>query len=249
MTNPESRHKPIGSGSDPFETTQWSVVIAAGKDSSPEARQALATLCQKYWGPLYIFVRRKNYTVEDAQDITQGFFAQFLERGSIRGASRDRGKFRAYLLSALKHYMTDEWRKGQAQKRGGGQVLLSLDFDSAEKIYNMEPVDNKTPDVIYQEHWAMTLLNTIFDDLEKEYGDAGRADFFSKLKPYFTGEDAEGTYAQLAEALDTTEGAIKTSIYRLRKRFGSLLRAEIAQTVANADDVEDEINHLFSLFQ
>ena len=249
MTNPESRQPRAGGGGDPFRTTQWSVVIAAGKDSSPEAREALATLCQKYWGPLYAFVRRKNHSIEDAQDITQGFFAQFLERGAIRGASRDRGKFRAYLLSALKHHMTDEWRKGQAQKRGGGQVVLSLDFDSAEKIYSLEPADNKTPDVIYQEHWTMTLLNTIFDDLEKEYGDAGRADLFSKLKPYLTGEDVGATYAQLAETLDTSEGAVKTAIYRLRKRFGSLLRAEIAQTVADADDVEDEIHHLFSLFQ
>ncbi len=249
MTNSESRQEPVGRESDPFETTQWSLVIAAGKDSSPAARHALAILCQKYWGPLYAFVRRKNYSVQDAQDITQGFFTQFLERGAIRDICRERGKFRAYLLSALKHYMTDEWRRGQAQKRGGGDVPLSLDFDSAERSYGLQLADEKTPEIIYEERWAMTLLNTVLNNLEQEYYASGKADLFSTLKSHLTGEDTGATYAQLAGALDMTEGAVKVAIHRLRKRFGILLRAEIAQTVADADDVEDEIHHLFSLFQ
>lgn len=249
MSNPESRQQSGGGWSDPFKTTQWSLVVAAGQDSSPESRHALEALCQKYWGPLYAYVRRRDYSVQDAQDITQGFFAQFLERGLVQKASRERGKFRAYLLSSLKHYMTDEWRREQAQKRGGGQVLLSLDFDSAEKSYKLEAVEEKTPDVIYEEQWAMTLLDTVLSNLEEEYADGGKAELFGNLRPYLTGEGAGGTYAQLAETLDMTEGAVKVAIHRLRKRFGAVLRAEIAQTVADDDDVEDEIQHLFSLFR
>ena len=249
MTNRRSRQDRIGEADDPFETTQWSLVVAAGKDSSPEARQALAILCQKYWGPLYAFVRRKNYSVQDAQDITQGFFAQFLEHGAIRDVSRSRGRFRAYLLTSLKHYITDEWCRGQAQKRGGGDITLSLDFDSAERSYGLQAADEKTPEIIYQERWAMTLLNTILNSLQEEHTKSGKTELFNKLRPYLTGEDAGATYAQLAGMLNMTEGAVKVAIHRLRKRFGSLLRAEIAQTVADPDDVEDEIHHLFSLFQ
>ena len=145
--------------------------------------------------------------------------------------------------------MNNEWRKGQAQKRGGGEVAFSLDFDSAERSYRLEPVEEKTPEVIYQERWARTLLDAVLDNLEEEYRYTGKADLFSKLKPKLTGESAGATYAQLAEALDMTEGAVKVATHRLRKRFGSLLREEIAQTVADPDDVEDEIQHLFSLFQ
>lgn len=249
MADIESKQASGGGGSDPFDTTQWSVVVAAGQNSSPEAHEALEVLCQKYWGPLYAFVRRRNYSVEDAQDITQGFFARFLERGSIGEASRERGKFRAYLLTALKHYMVDGWRREQAHKRGAGQATLSLDFDAAEGSYGLLAADETTPETMYEQGWAVTMLNGILGRLEREYAGAGKTEVFGKLKPSLTGEDSGATYAQLAGELGMTEGAVKVAVHRLRKRFGALLRGEIAQTVADAEDIEDEIQHLFTLFR
>lgn len=245
MTESESRQEPVGGGGDPFETTHWSVVVAAGQDSSPEARHALATLCQKYWGPLYAFVRRRGYSVEDAQDITQGFFAQFIEGSALKDVTPERGKFRAYLLTSLKNYMVSEQRRAKAQKRGGGEPPLSLDFGSAEGSYRLEPAERLTPEKLYELRWAMTLLNAILDLLGREYADAGKGQLFDTLRPCLTGEDDALPYRNLAQELSMTEGAVKTAVYRLRRRFGDLLREEIAQTVANADDVEREMEDLF----
>lgn len=233
-------------GSDQFRTTQWSVVLAARADGVPEAHEALASLCQKYWGPLYAYVRRRGYSIEDAQDITQGFFATFLERDSVREATPERGKFRAYLLAALKHYMVSEWRREQAQKRGGGQAPLSLDFDAAESAYGLEPADGRTPESIYERRWVLELLARILERAEAEYADAAKDALFQALRPCLAAEENMRPYGEVAAELGMSEGAVKVAVHRLRKRFGELLRAEIAHTLREPGDVDSEIRLLFS---
>jgi len=243
MTQQDLSHR-----DDPFMTTQWSVVMAAGEDATDVSREALAQLCERYWGPLYAYVRRRGHDAHDAQDVIQGFFAQFLERGCIKAASPGRGKFRAYLLTALKHYMANEHRRAQTQKRGGGQTVLSLDFGSAEGVCQIEPVQHDTPETLYEQRWALALLDGALQRLEREHAQNGKAALFGALSPCLTGEAGDTTYAQLAEQLGMSEGAVKVAVHRMRKRFGTLLRDEIAQTVANAAEIEEEIRHLFSLF-
>ena len=231
---------------DPFDTTHWSVVLSAGGDSTAESKRALSTLCQKYWGPLYAYVRRRGYSVHDAQDLTQGFFADFLERGSLSDACPERGKFRAYLLTALKHYMANDRRRESAQKRGGGDVPLSLDFDTAEGYWQLQPVDALTPEAIFERQWAMTLLDAVLARLGETYAATGKDAVFEKLSPCLTGDDGTTPYRTLAGELGMTEGAVKVAVHRLRARFASLLRDEITQTVARPEDIELEIRDLFS---
>lgn len=237
---------PDGRRVDQFETTHWSVVLAAGVGTTPESKHALTALCERYWGPLYAYVRRRGYDVPDAQDITQGFFADLLERSSLKAANPDRGKFRAYLLTALKHYLSNEQRQQRAEKRGGGVCPLSLDFDSAEGRYRSEPADASTPESIYERQWAMNLLTTILIRLTEEHASTEKRALFDRLRPCMTGEETAMPYRQLAAELAMSEGAVKVAIHRLRKRFGELLRQEIAQTVAGDAEVEQEIRDLFA---
>jgi RNA polymerase sigma-70 factor (ECF subfamily) len=229
-----------------FATTHWSVVMSAGRDSSPDSRQALASLCETYWYPLYAYARRRVPDVNEAQDLTQAFFAELLEKNYVGSATPDRGRFRAFLLTAFKHYLSKQWEKAKAQKRGGGRAPISLDFHAADSQLRIEPATGLTAEQCYDQQWAIALLGQIMQRLEAEFRQAGKAEQFRLLKGFIIGDHGP-TYAQAAEQLDMTEAAAKKSASRMRKRYGELLREEIAQTVAGPGEVQEEIRNLFAV--
>ena len=229
-----------------FLTTHWSVVLAAGRSDSTRAETALARLCQTYWYPLYAHVRRRGHSPHDAQDLTQEFFARLLERHSLASADPTRGRFRSFLLSALDHFLAHEWQKVCAQKRGGGRQILSLDLALAEQRYDLEPADTATPDKLFDKHWAMAMLEEVLSQLEAEYQQAGKAVLFAALKQTLTGTRESQPYAVLAAGLGMNEAAVKVAVHRLRKRYRQLLRAEIANIVADPEQADDELRHLFA---
>jgi RNA polymerase sigma-70 factor (ECF subfamily) len=231
---------------DRFMTTHWSLVIAAGQRGSPESVDALVTLCATYWYPLYVFVRRQGYRPEDAQDLTQAFFARLLEKNYVGAADRHRGKFRSFLLASLKHFLSNERDYGRAQKRGGGRPAMSLDFGSAETRYRHEPVDRMTPERLFERRWALTLLDRVLRRLHDEYAAAGNLPLFERLKQFLTAEKGTTPYREVAERAAMTEGAVKVAVHRLRKRYRKLLEDEIAHTVSHEDDVQDELRQLFA---
>jgi RNA polymerase sigma factor (sigma-70 family) len=228
-----------------FVTTRWSVVITAGRSDTTQARAALEKLCQTYWYPLYAYVRRRGHSPEDAQDLTQEFFARLLERNWVATADRQKGKFRSFLLSAMNHFLADEWDKARAQKRGGGLAPVPLKFDTAETRYGHEPVDNVTPEQSYERRWALTLLEEVLYRLRSEYEQEGRAKLFAALHPCLVGDRTSQPYAELAVKLGVTEGTVKSAVHRLRQRYRQLLRDEIAHTVAEPGEVNEELQHLF----
>ncbi len=232
-----------------FATTRWSVVLAASESSSPDSREALESLCQDYWVPLYAYVVRRVGDVEEARDLTQAFFARLLEKSYLAEAKSERGRFRSFLITAFKHFLSKEWEKSRAQKRGGGQRLLSLDFESGDSSISFEPSSDLTPDQVYERQWAVTLLQKVIDRLRAEYEASGRLEHFERLRHFIIGQYAEATYADVAEALGSTEAAMKMTAHRMRRRYRELLRAEIAETAVAVDDVDDEIRSLFKLFQ
>ena len=245
MAEPE-RSLPRGAGNDArFATTHWSLVLAAGGTSSREARPAMTRLLETYWYPLYAFVRRKGRDPDEACDLTQEFLARLLERNLLSSADPAKGRFRTFLLASLERFLVDEWRREGRKKRGGGKAPLSLSFLDAEDRYRLEPADTLTPERIYERRWAMTLLEQALRRLEEECAASGREAVFAELKPVLTGEDPERTYAVIASRLGMKEGALKTLVHRLRARFRTILRAEIAQTVSDPLDVAEEIQHLF----
>lgn len=225
-----------------FATTQWSVVLAAGGDTS-RAAPALAKLCSAYWYPIYAFIRRQGRNAHDAQDLTQGFFAELIERESLAGVVKERGRFRTWLLAVLKHFLANEWHRSQRQKRGGGKTIISLD-DEAERRYLAEPIDPRTAEKLYDRTWALTIVERALSHLENEWRDAGKHDQFQILKGTLTGERA--SYSELASQLDLAEGAARVAVHRLRNRYRDLLRAEISQTVALPGDADDELRQLFA---
>ena len=228
-----------------FVTTNWSVVLSAGHSDTTRARAALARLCQTYWYPLYAYVRRRGHSPHDAQDLTQAFFTHLLERQSLAGADPERGRFRSYLLTALTHFLINEWEKTRAQKRGGGAQLVSLDLAAAEERFDLEPADPATPGKIFDKQWALTLLNQVLNQLEAEYRDAGKPELFTALQQTLAGRRESLPYAELADRLGQSEGAVKVAVHRLRKRYRNLIRAEIAHTLDGSSDIEEEMQHLF----
>jgi RNA polymerase sigma-70 factor (ECF subfamily) len=222
------------------------VVLAAGHRSSPDSSKALSTLCQDYWYPLYAYARSVVRDVDEAQDLTQGFFTKLLEKDYLAIAQPERGRFRSFLLTAFKHFLANEWDKARAQKRGGGRSPVSLDFAAGEERYVREPADELTPERIYDKHWALTLLQQVLVRLRDDWVRAEKADHFEKLKIFITANTTAIDYAEVAAKLNTSQGAVRTSVCRLRRRYGQLLRAEIAQTVAEPGDVDDEIRSLFT---
>jgi RNA polymerase sigma-70 factor (ECF subfamily) len=228
-----------------FATTRWTVVMQAGTDS-PSARQALEMLCRNYWYPLYAYVRRQGHGSHDAQDLTQAFFARLLEKNYLADVQREKGRFRSFLLASLKHFLANEWDRERALKRGGGQRLIALDDDAAESRYKLEPKDEFSADKIYERRWALTLLDQVLSRLRREFEFNGRLQEFELLKEYLSAGRTSVSYALAAEKLETTEGAVKVAVHRLRKRYRELLRAEIAQTVATASEIEAEIRYLFA---
>ena len=213
-----------------FDTTHWSVVLAAGSDSTAGAKQALSTLCETYWYPLYAYLRRQGRSAEDAQDLTQGFFQQILEKGTVERADPERGRFRSFLLISLKHYVTNEWDKEQAGKRGGGVRHLSLELENAEGRYQLEPPDDTTPEKVFDRRWALTLLDNVLGKLRAEFVKADKEAIFGRLKVFLGGGSADESYAGIGRELDMSEGAVKVAVHRLRRRYRDLLREEIAQT-------------------
>lgn len=232
-------------GSERFRTTHWSIVLAAGRRSSPDVRDALATLCQIYWYPLYAYVRRQGHSPSDAQDLTQSFFARLLEKNVAGKADRTRGKFRSFLLVSLNHFLAKEWRRAGARKRGDGRVTLSLDLAAGESRYTLEPVHELTAEKIFERRWALTLLEQTLEKLRDEFARGGKLELFERLKPYLGGNESAVPYLEIAGALGKTEGAIKVAVHRLRRRCRELLRAEIAETVSSAQEIDDELRDLF----
>jgi RNA polymerase sigma factor (sigma-70 family) len=228
-------------------TTHWSVVLTAGRTNTTSARDALAKLCQSYWYPLYAYVRRRGYSPQDAEDLTQEFFARFLEHNWVERADREKGRFRTFLLSALSHFLVDEWDKARAQKRGGGVPLLPLEFEVAETRYSREPADNATPEQIFERRWVLTLLEQVLNRLRAEHEQEGKAEVFAALHPCLVGDRTSQPYAALATKLGLSEGAVKTAVHRLRQRYRQLLREEIGHTVAGASEVDGELRHLFAV--
>jgi RNA polymerase sigma factor (sigma-70 family) len=245
VTAPENSEEP-GSARW-FSTTHWSVVLAAGEGDSEEAQRALGNLCQTYWYPLYAYVRSRGFGPEDAEDLTQGFFAQLLERNSVGRADRQRGKFRYFLLGALKNYLCDANDKATALKRGGGRKPISFDAQTAEERFKLEPIDTLTPEKVYERRWGLILLDQALRRLRGEYAAAGKEELYEALEGFLTDTRDAPSYAELAARLGTTEGAIKSALHRLRQRHRELVRDEIAQTVSTPVEVEEEIRHLIGV--
>jgi len=229
-----------------FATTRWSVVISAGRASQPDSRVALEALCRSYWSPLYAYLRRRVSDINEAQDLTQAFFVELLEKNTIEVADPQRGRFRAFLITAFKHFLSKQWDAAKALKRGGGRTPIPLDFAEADSRFNLEPATELTAEQLYDRQWAMTLLEQIMRRLREEFVNADKTEQFELLKGFLIGDHAGVTYADVAERLGMTEAAVKKSTSRMRGRYRELLREEIAQTVDGPDEVEAEIRGLFS---
>ncbi|HVU38284.1 MAG TPA: sigma-70 family RNA polymerase sigma factor [Opitutales bacterium] len=230
-----------------FATTRWTMVLAAGRKSSPDAARALEELCRAYWYPLYAYVRRRGHSTADAEDLTQAFFTRLLENDFLRGAARDKGRFRTFLLVAFQRFCANEWDRSRAQKRGGGQHVFSLNLDTAERRYHAEPADELSADRIFERRWALTLIEQTIARLRAEYATAGKTRDFDALKVFLTGDAGEVPYVELAAQLGQGEGALRVAVHRLRKRFRELFRQEIAQTVSSPSEIDAELRHLISV--
>lgn len=222
------------------------MVLAAGNLQHENARQALSQLCESYWYPLYAYVRRRVNNVDDAQDLTQSFFAHLLEKGAVARADRTRGRFRAFLLTALKNFLANEWEKAGAEKRGGHKLKLSIDFDAGESKYQIEPTHELTAEKLFERRWVTTLLDQVLDRLQTELEEANKAEHFEHLKQALTGDSQAIDYEKAATALAITPAAAKQAAYRLRKRYRQLFREEVACTVEDESEVDQEIGQLLA---
>jgi RNA polymerase sigma factor (sigma-70 family) len=243
--------EPAGAGKNgaiAFTTTQWSVVLSA-QGQSPSAEQALEKLCRTYWWPLFGFVRRQGYSPEEAQDLTQGFFAMLLERRDFDAVRREKGRLRSYLLTSLKNFVAKAHRRAMTIKRGQGRPLVPLEELLMRERADLEPAHTLSAERIYERRWALTLLEQVLARLEEEYRAAGNSKMFEQVKQLLTDEPDRPSQAQIARELGTTENAVKQALHRLRQRYRSLLRDEIAQTVAAPEDVEDELRYFISALQ
>ena len=240
MTNNHSMHTQAGSSQ--FPTTRWTLVVAAGDPQRKEARSALVSLCEGYWYPLYAYVRRRGYPADQAQDLTQEFFIRVLEGRYLDRADPEKGRFRAFILTSLKFFLADEADRGRAQKRGGGTVL-PLEISSGEERYEREPAHDETPERIFERRWALSVLDRVVEKLRNEFVHHGRPEHFERLKVFLLGQ-SDAPYAALAREMNTSEGALKVAIHRLRKRYRELFRQEIADTVADPAEVDSELRFL-----
>jgi RNA polymerase sigma factor (sigma-70 family) len=229
-----------------FVTTRWTMVLSAGRKSSPHSDRALAELCQTYWYPLYAYIRRQGRTKEDAEDLVQAFFARFLEKNYLEGLAAERGKFRAFLLASLKHFLANEWDKTQAQKRGGGAEHLSLNWQDADDRFHLDPPDPTNPERLFDREWALALLERVIARLAAECARDGKADLFMHAKGFLTVGSAAIPYADAAKELGLEEGALRVAVHRLRKRYRELLRDEISQTLAEPGQVDEELRSLLA---
>jgi RNA polymerase sigma factor (sigma-70 family) len=230
-----------------FQSTHWSVVLAANQADSPQAQEALGRLCQTYWYPLYAFIRRRGNDAEPAKDLTQEFFSRLIAKEYLRIADRERGRFRTFLMSCVEHFLSNERKKEQTIKRGGHYSFVPLDETSAEDRYQTEPVEEMSPDKLLDRRWAMTVLELSFNRLKQEYVESGRVAQFEALEVHLSGaKEAPCSFAEIGARLGITEGAARQAAFRMRCRFGDLLRQSVAQTVTNPQDLEAEMKHLMT---
>jgi RNA polymerase sigma factor (sigma-70 family) len=229
-----------------WATTNWTQVLAARDAPTDASRLALEALCQAYWYPLYTFVRGQGLEADDARDATQAYFAELLEKGYLEDYDPALGRFRVFLMASVRNFLSKERDKTRAWKRGGRADIVSLN-DDAEGRYRAEPADRLTPEDVFERRWALTLLERVLGRLRQEHVAAGRAQEFERLKPFLTGDEPRAPYRDVAADLGMSESAVKTAVHRLRQRFGSALRSEIAETVAHPDEVDDEVRHLLGV--
>lgn len=229
-----------------FSTTHWSLVLAAGRRGTAESDFALERLCRSYWPPLYAYVRRRVSDLHEAQDLTQAFFERLLDREYLAGADPERGKFRAFLLTAFKHFLSKEWEKAKTQKRGGIHRRISFEFRSSDES---QPIDDLTPERIFEREWAITLLGRVMNRLQREMERSGKGRQFELLKHVISGVDPAVTFGKLAVQLGQSEAATRMAASRMRQRYRELLRDEISQTVLSQEEIEDEIRSLFAAFE
>lgn len=227
-----------------FDTTRWSLVVAAGSDDSAAARTALSALCETYWYPLYAYVRHRGVPADDARDLTQAFLTSLIDRQDLKHVSQERGRFRSFLLASLQHFLANDAARQRTAKRGGGMRVLSLDSDEAEGRYRLEPAGTATPETLYERRWALMIIERVLARLGDEWSAEGRGREFEMLKACLLGEGPKGGYADLASALATSEGALKVAVHRLRRRFQTELKRDIGETVADPADIDDEIRYL-----
>lgn len=230
-----------------FRTTHWSAVLNARDPNGPQARQALAELCQTYWYPLYAYIRRRGNNPTEAEDLTQSFFARLLEKNYIGDITPGMGRFRSFLLTSLKHFLANEWDRAQTRKRGGGHVVLSLDDADVEQRYQLEMVDNVTPETLFEQRWVLNLLDRVLVRLRAEFVASEKAELFDQLKIFLSADQPSGAYRDIAARTGVAEGTLKVAVHRLRRRYGELLRAAIADTVHDPAEVEDELRYLISV--
>jgi RNA polymerase sigma-70 factor (ECF subfamily) len=241
-----SRHS--STSGDLFLTTRWTVILQAGRSHTPQSDDALQELCRTYWYPLYAFVRRQGHSREDAEDLTQTFFAQLLEKSWLEQLSSDKGRFRGFLHAAMKHFLANEWDKAHAQKRGGAVPHLSLDWQGADSTYQLMPAAELSPDKVFDRAWSITLLERVLARLEEENTSEGKAEHFAQLKGLLALGQSAIAYPELAIQLGLSEGAARVAVHRLRKRYRELLREEVAQTLAEPAEVDGEMRALFLAF-
>ena len=234
-------------GSGAFTTTHWSVVLAAGREADLQASEALEQLCRAYWYPLYVFIRRRGHGPEDAQDLTQEFFARFLRKEYFRLADPARGRFRTFLVHALEHFLVNEWKRTRRVCRGGGTPPISLEIDGVEARYARESAGTMTPEQAYERRWATTLLDQVLDALQEEYAEANRERVFEELAGSLWGKDHSISFAEVGGRLGVTEGAARVALCRFRRRYRERFRAAVAQTVADPTEVEEELRHLITV--
>lgn len=247
---PEPTHSDLSPHSDRwFPSTHWSVVLAAGETTCPQAQQALEKLCQAYWYPLYAFVRRSGSNREDAQDLTQELFAQMVARDSLRGVGPEKGRFRSFLLVCMKHLLSKEYQRARRQKRGGGAAMVPLDAEPAEDRYGADPGHEETPEKLFERTWALEVMGRAMSRLRQECLGTRNGTLFEELKSVLSGEKDNTRYRDIAARLNMTEAAIKQAVRRLRERYRESLRAEIADTVASSDEIDSEIRHLLSVLR
>ncbi|MGI8965302.1 MAG: RNA polymerase sigma factor, partial [Limisphaerales bacterium] len=235
-------------GADIFATTHWTVVLTAGRKHTPQSDTALEQLCKTYWFPLYAYVRRRSHSKEDAEDLTQAFFVKFLEKNYLENLSNERGRFRAFLLASLKHFLGNEWDKSQRQKRGGGAAHLSLDWQTADTQFQIA-ANVASPEKTFDREWAIALLAKVIERLQAEFESDHRAGQFEHLKIFLSAGKGAVSYSDAARNLGMEESAVRVAVHRLRKRYRQLLTEEVAQTLADPTQVDEEMRALFSAFE
>jgi len=231
-------------GAHRFVTTRWSLVLAAGQQTNTHSAEALASLCEMYWYPVYAFIRRQGYRAEDGADLTQAFFARVLEKNYFHDADPARGRFRAFLCASIRHFLSNERDRARTLKRGGIQPPISLDVETADGRYQLEPRDDLTPEKLFDRQWALMLLDRVLARLREAHASAGKAELFDRLKGFLTGDSETVPYADVADGSGMTEGAVKVAVHRLRRQFRDTLVQEIAETVSDPADIDAEIEYL-----